>query len=284
MVNQKTVFYIGGVTFSLDRLPDGWDPLLGYLQTAKTHRKPMLEIQIEKGHPPEGEFRIPLCRKDSEMALYEDAGRRGIECLNGSFPRFTVLLQKNLPRGTVYLNGESHHGFVGLPLFKCFIYHLLLPDRGFFMHAAGIEDSGKGLLFVGPKGAGKSTLSEIFLRAGSTVLSDELTIVRKFKKHFWIFGSPWTSTCPCFSLKGVPLRAIFLLRHGLQNKVKRIKGKELFKRFAGEIFLPPWPSEQLPVLTSLPFDILSQVPSYLLSFTPTPEVVPFIRQALRKNT
>jgi len=51
----------------------------------------------------------------------------------------------------------------------------LLPSRGLLVHAASLARGGRGYLFPGVSGAGKTTLTR--LSAGATPLSDELSIV-----------------------------------------------------------------------------------------------------------
>ncbi|MCL4474398.1 MAG: hypothetical protein M1455_10780 [Actinobacteria bacterium] len=59
----------------------------------------------------------------------------------------------------------------------------LLKTRGVFpIHAAGLQRNGKGILFPGRSGCGKSTMSLHLLRNGYKLLGDDTVFVRKSEK------------------------------------------------------------------------------------------------------
>ncbi|MEO1302477.1 MAG: hypothetical protein AAFV36_04775 [Myxococcota bacterium] len=88
---------------------------------------------------------------------------------------------------------------------------LLLRD-GVVLHASAVVIDGRAYVFVGPSGAGKTTLARL-LRDDHTVLSDERIIVREFSDGYRVYGTPWPSDLRAAENSSAPLGAIFLLGH-----------------------------------------------------------------------
>lgn len=65
----------------------------------------------------------------------------------------------------------------------------LSEKRGCFIHAAGVEKDGKGYLFLGSSGAGKTTIANLI--KGRKLLSDDSPILMQEDGHFSIYTSPY---------------------------------------------------------------------------------------------
>ena len=92
------------------------------------------------------------------------------------------------------------------------------------MHASVIENQGKGYLFLGKSGTGKSTHSRLWLEhiAGSQLLNDDNPIVRlRNDGSIWVYGSPWSGKTHCYINKGVPVGGIVSLSQAPENKIRR---------------------------------------------------------------
>lgn len=92
------------------------------------------------------------------------------------------------------------------------------------MHASVIENQGKGYLFLGKSGTGKSTHSRLWLEyvAGSQLLNDDNPIVRlRNDGSIWVYGSPWSGKTHCYINKGLPVGGIVKLNQAPENKIRR---------------------------------------------------------------
>ena len=68
------------------------------------------------------------------------------------------------------------------PLDQLLLMYYLSKRKGLLVHAAGMVLGGRVYLFAGVSGAGKSTISELLVRARiGKVLSDERMIVREIR-------------------------------------------------------------------------------------------------------
>ena len=73
------------------------------------------------------------------------------------------------------------------------IVHTLVLARqgGFLLHSASAIRNGKAFLFAGVSGAGKTTISRL-APADATLLTDEISYVRKQDEDYFAFGTPFT--------------------------------------------------------------------------------------------
>ncbi len=99
---------------------------------------------------------------------------------------------------------------------------ILLRHNGCFVHASSAEFGGKGLLFAGVSGQGKSS---VVRDLGCRILADDRSIIRLIEGQPMIYSSPFYEQHSFAKSKSVfPLAAIFLLR---KRKVSKILAEKL---------------------------------------------------------
>ena len=92
----------------------------------------------------------------------------------------------------------------------------------FLLHAAGIAYQGKGYVFSGYSGVGKSTLAtELAAIPGVTVLGEDQVVVRRQKNRYMVYGTPWHTNPARCAQGGVPLKKIFFLKRTGATKLGR---------------------------------------------------------------
>ncbi|MBU1925747.1 MAG: hypothetical protein KKB82_07505 [Candidatus Omnitrophica bacterium] len=155
---------------------------------------------------------------------------------------------------------------------------------GVLVHAAGIKrQNGKGFVFAGKSGAGKSTMSDFWSKQNKTVvLNDERIIIRKIKNRFFIFGSPFQrgNFCDILSLKieTVCLGSIFFIYHASKNKIKKLSEKEAFMWIFPVLFPVFWDKDCLKNIVLFCQDLIKKVPCYRLGFVNNKSVVGFVKK------
>lgn len=197
----------------------------------------------------------------------------------------TILIDSSFKRASFFLGAKRKED--SFHLLWTFVYlllsHLLLYRKmGIFVHASGVCDRNRGYLFVGPSGAGKSTVARLFeQKTKGSVLGDDIIAIWKGKGGPRIYGTPIFSTSSISPLKkGVPLRALFFLRHGRRNALKSLSPRDSLERFLSQTPSILWIPEALRFSAEFSFELCSSLPNHELSFVPDGTVVSFLRKSL----
>ena len=93
------------------------------------------------------------------------------------------------------------------------------------MHASVVMNDGKGYLFLGKSGTGKSTHSKLWLKhiPGTELLNDDNPILRLMPDGTArVYGSPWSGKTPCYKAQDVPVGAVVRIRPAPYNKIERL--------------------------------------------------------------
>ena len=95
------------------------------------------------------------------------------------------------------------------------------------MHASVVVNGGKGYLFLGKSGTGKSTHSSLWLKhiPGTWLLNDDNPVLRLMPcGDVVVFGSPWSGKTPCYKALSVPAGAVVRLSQAPYNKIEKLTG------------------------------------------------------------
>lgn len=160
----------------------------------------------------------------------------------------------------------------------------LRTSGGLLLHGTAAVLDGAGILCVGVSGTGKSTLARILADAGATVLTDERPVVRRQSSPdvpFRIYGTPWPSSAGAARDGWAPLRRLYLLAHGVTDRITPLPPPETVRRLIAVTTIP-WQAPPLldPCLETLEA-LVRTVPCALLAFRPTAGVVKVLRDDLR---
>jgi hypothetical protein len=159
------------------------------------------------------------------------------------------------------------------------IVHTLVLARqgGFLLHSASAIRNGKAFLFAGVSGAGKTTISRL-APADATLLTDEISYVRRLGEDYVAFGTPFTGELAKLGEnRSAPVAALYLLAQGRENRVEPVgasdAGRELLANtlfFAEDQELVHWAFQAA-------CDFVHRVPVYRLTFMPDARVWEMIR-------
>ena len=120
------------------------------------------------------------------------------------------------------------------------MYALATAGKGtMIIHAAVVSCEGKGYLFLGPSGTGKSTHARLWLKhfEGTELLNDDHPVVR----DGIVYGSPWSGKkTPCYRNVSVPIGGIVMLSQAPYNKIRRLSGIEAYVDLAESVGSMPW--------------------------------------------
>jgi hypothetical protein len=194
-------------------------------------------------------------------------------------PYQMVSTDRTFSKFTLY-PGKSDPLWFGYPLDEMSIAaHANINRIGIILHAACVSIDGKGYLFAGTSGAGKSTISEIWSKVPkATVVTDERVLIREQDGAIWAYGTPWHGTAHIHKNLGVQLQAVFFIQHGTENKAGTLSAKDVVNRLMVRCFPTFWHKEGMSFSLEFCNDIAERLSCYQLSFVPDINVTDYIRK------
>jgi hypothetical protein len=166
------------------------------------------------------------------------------------------------------------------PLDQILLIYVLAEREGAFMHASAVDFNGKGYIFPGRSGAGKSTISRNFVLKNREVLSDDRVAIRKIGGSFTVFGTPWSGDAEIAENRNLPLKGIFFIRQSDEIVIKELTPAEAAERIMPVTSIPWYDEEALSSILSFCEDLVLHIPAYDLHFTPSTEVVDVLEKFL----
>lgn len=207
-----------------------------------------------------------------------DAGLAMIFQPNGQkVPFWTALFQADGLKVDVFMDPFAcPQPFPPLshPLDQMILVFALASRNGALFHCTGVNVKGRGLLFAGKSGAGKSTMARLFSdRPGVCVLSDERVVIREKGENFWMYGTPWHSDSQAAEAASAPLSALFFLHHSRDNRMEICPKSTALHHLLPLVSIPWYDRERLPALMDLCGRMVATTPCYHLHFRPDHGVI-----------
>lgn len=195
--------------------------------------------------------------------------------------RIFAVFDKRLTQGIYYYNtnGEELINPLAYPIGALLILNKLSQGKGVFLHASGIKDNeGRGYIFCGRSGIGKTTIAKLYLEnKRGVVLNDDRIIVRRLNNKFYAYGGPWhTQDFRLISNEKVEINKILFLKQSRKNFVKKISPKEAFEKIIPQAYFAIWDKLAINLSFSFLNDLCQEIPCFELSFKPTEEIIDLI--------
>jgi len=153
---------------------------------------------------------IKFCSKPSYSILYDTK--------NSSFIEFFQVKNK------IYYTSFYHISLYQFYSLLAHVMNMLLSKHGGIMvHASATLIQGKAFLFLGHSGGGKSTIISL-LKNEFTTLADDYVIIRKIKKEYIAYQTPYPEREEWFSKSQSPLQIgkVYFIKKGLKISEKVI--------------------------------------------------------------
>jgi hypothetical protein len=159
------------------------------------------------------------------------------------------------------------------PLDGLILYYLTVIHGDIMIHASGINRNGRGYLFSGVSGKGKSTMARLWEESGAKVIHDDRLIIRKTEKGYKMYNTPvYNNDVPQES----SLDKIFLIEHGFENKLTPIKGALAVSLVMTNCIQHNWGHDIIARLLGSVSIMCSAVPAIKLSFKPNKSIINLI--------
>ncbi len=176
-----------------------------------------------------------------------------------------LICSKDYREGRLFLTGRKSELVLDSAL--RLMFDLATAGKGTLcIHAAVVSCEGKGYLFLGPSGTGKSTHAQLWLKhfEGTELVNDDNPVVR----DGMVYGSPWSGKTACYRNVSVPIGGIVRLSQAPYNKIRRLSGIEAYVDLAESVGGKVWDSRIAEGLHQTENKLASTVPMWHLECLP----------------
>ena len=157
--------------------------------------------------------------------------------------------------------------------------HININAIGIILHSACITLGGRGYLFAGVSGSGKSTISEIWQKDKEAgVLTDERVLIREFQDDLWAFGTPWHGTSEIHKNMGASIEKIFFIKHGKENRAFPISKTDAANRLMVRCFPTFWNREGMQFAVDFCSRVAQEKECYELKFVNDISVIDYVKK------
>lgn len=159
------------------------------------------------------------------------------------------------------------------PLDGLILYYLTVIHGDIMIHASGINYAGHGYIFSGVSGKGKTTMAKLWSNSGARIIHDDRLILRKTLSGYRMFNTPvYDNDDPHDS----PLYKIFIIEHGVSNRLVQVKGAAAVSRVMANCIQHNWDSNIISQIMGSVSIMCITVPVVRLYFKPDKSVIDYI--------
>jgi len=202
---------------------------------------------------------------------------RRMAVMNRAFTSGDLFIQRRQPSSVKPTQQVTIDPLI-FPTAELLMLNYLAKGRlGVIIHSLGLDDEGRGLLFVGVSGAGKSTMANLWQGSGSTLLSDDRIIVRRQDDRYMMYGTPWHGDAHIASPEAAPLERIYFLSRSSENQLRPVSTMEAVTQLMVCCFPPFYDRQGMAFVVEFLAQVAAEVPCYELGFVPDTKVIDFVR-------
>jgi hypothetical protein len=162
--------------------------------------------------------------------------------------------------------------------------YLNINRIGFLLHSAMVMREGRGYLFSGNSGDGKTTLTKLLMHDDyAEVITDERVVIRTKNESFFAYGTPWFGTTSLHKNKSAPVSKIFFIKHANINEVKRLSPIEAANRLMVRSFPAHWHKGGLQFALDFCTRIASEIACYDFGFVPDKSAIDYIQEHIEDS-
>lgn len=263
-------------------LPLAWNPFV--IPTS-----PFFDATYLVEQEPDGQPRPPTHWGNDLWRIGQDAQEQWV--LELAHPethhwRMGAKVSPDFSAGTLYhaRTAQPPYDPIPYPLEQPLIIARLAFLSGMVLHASCVMIHGRGVLFVGQSGRGKTTLARLCRSHGATILNDERNIIRTLNNTLQVSSSPWHGEENEVHPDCVPLAAVCFIRHATQNSLTPLHPSAAAALLLQHAFIPVFLPQGMELLADLAGNVLQQVPAYDCAFTPDERAPRMIMRVLKERS
>ena len=150
------------------------------------------------------------------------------------------------------------------------------------LHASVTRYEGRGNLFFGVSGTGKSTHSRLWHEyvPGSDLMNDDNPVIRYEHGRFLVYGSPWSGKTICYRNVVAPVNALVRLEQSPENRITRLEPLQAYASVIAAVSTIRWNHEIMSLLVPTVERVAMTVPCFQLKCRPDEEAVQVCKRAI----
>lgn len=189
-----------------------------------------------------------------------------------------MVFDTNWRHGQILVQGEETE----ISQIICQIFYTHVVQKHFIqMHSSLVDLNGKGILFVGPSGIGKTTQAELWQKyRNARIINGDIVFVQQKEDRFLGWGTPWHGSSPYCINDCVPIVGIVVLKQAKENTLRRLFGFEMIKAISENVFYPLWMENGTELCLATLNDLLTKIPVFELACRPDEEAVSILYHQL----
>jgi hypothetical protein len=150
------------------------------------------------------------------------------------------------------------------------------------IHASVIAYEGKGYVFLGRSGTGKSTHSRLWLEniEGTYLLNDDNPVIRVVGDEVLVYGTPWSGKTPCYKNEVMLLKAVVRLSKAPYNKIEQYMPLRAYASLMPACSCMRWDRKSTDALHSTVEKVITRVRGWHLECLPDEEAASVCHSAV----
>ena len=246
-MNEKRYYQVAehafGVTAEAEHfaLMDNYAP---FVSSPESEERLAFSLTIDGGTPPAYSEELRQTEEGQDIVCGKTAdGKPVFEYRWWHTTAGWLVCTTDYREGRLILTGQ--HTKMAIDNALMVLYALATADKDTVLfHAAVVSHKGKGYLFLGPSGTGKSTHARLWMKyiEGTALVNDDNPVVRVHggEQPPIVYGSPWSGKTPCYRNVSYPLGGIVLLSQAPHNKMVRLSGLHAYAALVQSISGKRW--------------------------------------------
>jgi hypothetical protein len=259
LARAEITIEIGGVPVRLNTTDASFLEMLQnrYAGFVTTEGRVEFEFDVELAEP-------KTVDPEADLSVALESGRWRVERDD-----FVAEFDPHLKSGRIR---QSRNPYSIDAVFRILHTLLLAKEDGFLLHAASAIRNGKAFVFAGVSGAGKTTIASL-APPDATLLTDEISYIRKKGNRYIAFGTPFTGELgkPGENVSA-PIAALYLLEKGPGNRIASVTGAEASRAFLSNVLFFTEDQELVRSVFHSACEFVGQVPVCRLTFLPDSRV------------
>lgn len=222
----KVADFTFAVTLKDDRHPDAFLPSFAPFRAEEGSAQEQLFELVEYASLPAREADVLLDEDSNDMGhtlLYLMPSGYRIELDYDNGLPHVVEFDEAVADVRAFIRWDDRFAKTALSsMLRIVFAQAILPHGAISVHASVVVNDGKGFLFMGKSGTGKSTHSGLWLKhiEGSWLLNDDNPMLRLTEGGVRVYGSPWSGKTHCYRNESAPVAGIVRLKQAPRNRFR----------------------------------------------------------------